>query len=387
MRRRLVERAYLVIPRSLEDHLEEAMILARVAGYDIVRVWRSRYTWRLGRGLIKEIARSAEEEKPSTIIFYGDPRPSTVFQLVKESRVRVVDRVTLILEIFAKHAGSREALLQIEMARIKHELPLIREWVRRSKLGELPGFLGPGGYAIDKYYTHLTSRLARIRRELEELRRSRRMRINARRDLGMLHVAIVGYASAGKTSLFNVLTGENQRVGEEYFTTLQPKHKAINVNGVKVVFIDTVGFIRDVPPEIVEAFHAVLEEIKISDAILFVVDISEDDRILKEKVEAGFKTLAKIEALGLPIIMVANKIDLVGEEVVERRVNLIKAMAMKISPEPRVVKVSALKRIGLEELMSTLAEVLSAKLTSVRRESREGWVDTYEQLLSQKTGV
>jgi GTP-binding protein HflX len=358
VRSSLVERAYLIIPRGLEDHLEEAKVLARVAGYEVVRVWRSRYTWRLGRGLIEEVARSSSVDRPSTIIFYGDLKPSTAFQLARESRVRVIDRVTLILEIFVKHAGSREALLQIEMARIKHELPMVREWIRRSKLGELPGFLGPGGYAIDSYYRQLTSRLSRIRVELEELRRTRRARLESRRRYGMAHVAIVGYASAGKTSLFNALTGENKAVGEEYFTTLQPKHTAITVNGARVVFIDTVGFIRDVPPEIVEAFYAVLEEIRRSDAIIFVVDVSEDERVLKEKVEAGFKILSRIEALGIPVVVAANKIDAVDGANLESRLRLVETLTSRFIGQPRIVPISATRRVGLEELLAAVVEVI-----------------------------
>ncbi|MFN4046303.1 MAG: GTPase HflX, partial [Acidilobaceae archaeon] len=350
MKSSLGEKAYMIIPRSLLDHLEEANVLASVAGYDIVRVWRTRYTWRVGRGLVDAIAREAERDKPSTIIFYGDPKPSTVFTLAKTMKVRVVDRVALILEIFAKHAGSREALLQIEMARIKHELPLVREWIRRSKLGELPGFLGPGGYAIDSYYRHLTSRLSKLRRELEELREVRSVRLKARRESGMIHVAIVGYASAGKTSLFNAITGESRRVGEEYFTTLHPKHKAVQVNGFKIVFIDTVGFIRDVPPEIVEAFHSVLEEIRISDVIMFVVDVSESDNIVREKVEAGIETLAKIEALGLPTVIAANKIDRVDGETLASKVKLLESAALNAGLKFRIVPTSALDHRGLKEL-------------------------------------
>ncbi len=348
----------MIIPRSLLDHFEEANVLAGVAGYDIVRVWRTRYTWRVGRGLVEAIAREAEKDKPSTIIFYGDPKPSTVFALTKTMRVRVVDRVALILEIFAKHAGSREALLQIEMAKIRHELPLVREWIRRSKLGELPGFLGPGGYAIDSYYRHLTSRLSKLRRELEELRKVRSIRLKARRESGMIHVAIVGYASAGKTSLFNAITGESRRVGEEYFTTLHPKHKAVQVNGVKIVFIDTVGFIRDVPPEIVEAFHSILEEIRISDVIMFVVDVSESDNIIKEKIAAGIETLARIEALGLPTVIAANKIDKVDGESLASKIKLLESAALNAGLKFKVVPTSALDYRGLGELLSTITSII-----------------------------
>ncbi|MCE4621577.1 MAG: GTPase HflX, partial [Desulfurococcales archaeon] len=155
-----MEKAFMIIPKRESDKLDEALALAETAGYKIIRIWKTRYARRIGRGLLEEIVSAVREETPDAIIFYGEPQPSTVFQLMKGSGVKVIDRVSLILEIFVKHAGSREAQLQIEMARIKHELPLIREFIRRSKMGELPGFLGPGGYAVDAYYRNLTRRLA-----------------------------------------------------------------------------------------------------------------------------------------------------------------------------------------------------------------------------------
>ncbi|MEM0365608.1 MAG: GTPase HflX [Acidilobaceae archaeon] len=358
----MADKAYLIIPRSLEDQLEEAKILAEIAGYEVVRVWRSRYTWRLGRGLIEDIAKAVREDKPSIIIFYGDLKPSSSFQITKKAMVRVIDRVLLILEIFTKHAGTREALLQIEMARIKHELPLIRELIRRSKLGELPGFLGPGGYAIDSYYKHLTSRLSKIRRELEKLRLTRRYRLESRREKGFPHVVLVGYASAGKTSIFNKLTGDRRIVGEEYFTTLHPKHTAIKVNGFNIILIDTIGFIRDIPPEIIEAFHIVLEEIKYSDAIIFVVDISEDDHTIRDKVRAGIKTLAKLEALGIPLIIAANKVDKIEPKILEYRLNLLSNLVDNLKPKPTIIPTSATLGSGLNELVEAIAKTLGLSM-------------------------
>lgn len=347
--------AYLVIPRRGED-LEEAIALAETAGYRIVRVWKSRYPNRLGRGLIEEIARRAAEEKPDKIIFYGDLQPSSHFKLVKESRVPVIDRVQLILEIFAMHAGSKEAKLQIEMARIRHEIPLVREWIRRSKMGELPGFLGPGGYAVDAYYRHLTGRLARLRRELEALRRVRRTRLEARRAAGLRHVSIVGYASAGKTTLFNRLTGLDKPVGPEYFTTLHPKHASIRLGGEKVVITDTVGFIRRVPPEVIEAFYSTLEEITYSDAVVFVVDVSEHPSRVREKMISGFETMARIGAVGMPVIVAANKIDSAGP-MLEESLNVARDVAEEYA-DGVVIPISARRGENIDLLLGALAGAL-----------------------------
>ncbi len=352
------KRAILVLPRHLVDHLDEALILAETAGYEVVSIVKTRYPRRVGRGLLERLKSEIETLAAETVIFYGDPQPSTVFQIMKEAGVKVVDRVMLILEIFALHAGSREAKLQIEAARIKHEMPLIREMIRRSKMRELPGFLGPGGYAVDSYYRHLTRRLAKIRRELEEQRRIRGQRRKSRSRQGIYHVSIVGYASAGKTSIFNRLTGEKRRTGEEYFTTLYPKHKAISVGGVRVALADTVGFIRDVPPEVIEAFYSTLEDIAESDAIIFVIDASEDPRTVREKFVAGLDILARIGANGIPLIVALNKADKADD--VQGKTSIISGEANRYPwPISGVIAVSALTGDGLDDLVNLIVEVLA----------------------------
>ena len=369
MKTRPYKKAIMIIPRSQAEDLEEALALAETAGYKVVKVWKSRYPNRVGKGLVEQVA--ADAEGVDTIIFYGDLKPSSAFRLAKEARTRVIDRVQLILEIFALHAGSEEAKLQIEMARIRHELPLVRELIRRSKMGELPGFLGPGGYAVDSYYRHLTSRLARLRRQLEALRRLRRGRLEARRKAGLRHVAIVGYASAGKTTLFNALTGLNRAVGPEYFTTLHPKHYAINLRGERVVLTDTVGFIRRVPPEVIEAFYSTLEEIAYSDVIVFVVDVSEEPRILREKMESGFETLARIGAVGIPTVIAANKIDLLDPDLLRERLKVVSDTASLYAEAP-VVPISASKGVNLDSLLDAIASLLGLGRVEAGRAVREG---------------
>jgi len=347
-------RAFLVLPLREYRYLDEALALAETAGYDVVAVYRSRYPRVIKSGLLERIKEEARSLNVETLIFYGDLQPSTAFRIMKEARLRAVDRVMLILEIFALHASSKEAKLQIEMARIKHEIPLVREIVRRKRLGEDPGFLGPGMYAADQYLRHLTRRLSRIREELEKLRRSREARLESRRRSGALHVSIVGYASAGKTSLFNALTGAERPVGPEYFTTLQPKHRGVEAGGYRLVFADTVGFIRKVPPEIIEAFHATLSEIRYSDAIVFVIDVSEPERDVREKLEAGVETLARIGALGMPMVIAANKVDAVSGDTLRERLALVRDEALALPGQPPVVPVSAATREGLDLLVDAV---------------------------------
>ncbi len=352
--------ALVVIPRGEERYVDEALALAETAGYQVRGVVRVRRATRVGAGTLERIRSEADAVGAGTVIVYSEPPPSTIYLLQKETRRRVIDRVLLILEIFSLHAGSREAKLQIEAARIRHQIPILREYVRRAKMGEDPGFLGPGEYAIDRYRASLERKLARIRRELERLRARRRARLDRRKTSGMMHASIVGYASAGKTSIFNALTGESKPVGEEYFTTLHPKHKAVTVEGTRVVFVDTVGFIRRVPPEIIEAFHSTLEEVAFSDAIVFVVDSSEPDQDIVEKIEAGIDVLTRLEVLGLEsrLIVAANKIDVVEPGAVERKLEVIgSTLRSLLSSTPPVVPVSARTGAGLGELLREVVRV------------------------------
>ncbi|MGC9071367.1 MAG: GTPase HflX [Acidilobus sp.] len=356
-------RALLVIAKEYDSHEQEVLAIAESAGYSIINVIRrAREGRRLSELMAKRIAEEANRSQADVIIYYGNLEPSSIYRLEKESRRRVLDRVMVILEIFALHAGSKEAKLQIEMARLRHELPLVREYIRRAKLGEQVDFLGPGRYAFEAYERYVTSRIARIRRELEGLRRSIALQEVARKEMGMVLVGIVGYASAGKTSLFNSLTGESQRVGPEYFTTLHTKHKAMEYDGVKVTFVDTVGFVMDVPPEIVESFYSTLQEAALSDILVFVVDSSEPLDIIRAKVLSGIELLGKLNALGKPVIFALNKIDLVGPEVIKSVEDLIGSLASIMSDLSSVVPVSAKYRVNLDLLVSEVSRFVRLRV-------------------------
>ena len=351
--------ALLLIPRGEERFLDEALALAETAGYRVSRVVRIRSVRRIGSGTLERVKGEAEEADAGTIIVYGEPPPSTLYILQRETGRRVIDRVMLILEIFLLHAGSREAKLQIEAAMIRHQIPILREYVRRAKMGEDPGFLGPGEYAIDRYRASLERKLVRIRRELEAIRRGRRARLEKRKASGMIHASIVGYASAGKTSLFNAITGEAKPVGEEYFTTLHPKHKAVPFNGEKIVFVDTVGFIRRVPPEIIEAFHSTLEEIVYSDAIVFVIDSSETREDIEDKLSAGVEVLTRLGVLALEdrLVIAANKIDLIEPGSLEEKISYIGEVVKDLVGRVPIIPVSAKTGQGVERLVGEVYRV------------------------------
>ncbi len=348
----------LVIPRNSTDYIEEAQMLVKTVGLEVIetfyirkpnpRYYISLYTSRKIRELI-------ENNSVDRIIIYDLVKPRQIINLTKELRVEIWDRTRLILEIFSIHAGSKEAKLQIELAKIKHEIPLIREYIRQAKITELPGFLGPGRYAVDAYYRMLRSREALIRRKLNKLKNQRINRIKNRRVMGFTHVAITGYTSAGKTTLFNLLTSEKKPTGPEAFTTLHPKTKRVVIKGRDVLFTDTVGFIRSVPVEIIEAFHATLAEIIFSDLVLLVVDVSDGDSDIIEKLETSITTLKKIGLTGTPIVIALNKIDLISSNEVSRKKELIeKYVSTFYSSVTDVVPVSALRGEGLDSLREVL---------------------------------
>ncbi len=339
-----------------EGDLSEALALLKSIYSGDIEVYALRKSKRIDTrtyltpGKLEELKNRLNGAEVERVYVYDVLQPRQVINLMRELRAEVYDKVGLILDIFSVHAGSKEAKLQIEAARITHQLPLIREWVRRSKLRELPGFLGPGTYAIDTYYRHMKRRLARIKRELEELRKRRASERLRRARYGWPQVAIAGYANAGKTTLFNVLAGESKEVGPEMFTTISPKAKATLIKDRKVALVDTVGFIRDTPPEVIEAFYATLEEISEASLTLLVIDASEDEGEVLSKLRASLTTLENIGYQGRPLIIVLNKIDLIDD--VSRVSDLVRAVEGVMQGrhlwEHTLIPASALRRINLD---------------------------------------
>lgn len=349
--------AIVVIPYKYKDVIDEEVTLVKTIYPNILDTFivrRPNPKYYIPEDKLASIKNRVKDVE--TIIVMDRLKPRHIINLCKELKREVIDRVQLILKIFAYHAGSMEAKLQIELARLRYELPLIREMIRRAKLDELPGYLGGGRYATDKYYRQAKSRIARIRREIERLRRIRETRRTSRRKLGLPHVAIVGYTCAGKTTLFNYLTRSCKPVGPEPFTTLSPKASSIVYNGTKIILIDTVGFIRDIPPEIIEAFYATLEEIVDSDALIIVFDASKDERNLVYEVRETRNILSNIGVHGKPMILALNKIDLVAGERLKKVEEVIRKSFDDC--DARVIPISALHGTNIDTLLNELIKII-----------------------------
>lgn len=354
-----------------ESDLSEALSLADTIRLSIVKKLILRNNYRPDRNYflnprlldeVKNILNTLNSNKTivTSVYIYDVLHPRQVVNLIKELKLEVRDKILMVLEIFADHAGSKEAKLQIEMAEITYQLPIVKEWIRKAKLGELPGFMGPGEYATETYYNHMRRRLARIRKDLIELRTRRRKEREFRVSKGFPHVAISGYANAGKTTLFNSLTRLSKPTGPEMFTTISPKVALATIGCSEAVFVDTVGFIRDLPPEVIEAFYATLEEISLSDLAILVLDSSEPPEIIESKLKTSLNTLSKIGYFGKPLVIALNKTDLTND--LENIENLVKNyMSSNYLWSWRLVKVSALRGEGLNKLKETLCEFLSSK--------------------------
>lgn len=313
----------------------------------------------LGSFQLSKVKSIVQNNGIKKLCIYDELRPRHVTCLMKELGIEVIDKLLIILTVFQNHAGSREALLQIEMARLKHQLPLIRDWIKRVKAGELPGFLSLGRYAIDVYYRHITRRIAKISEELDKLRIKRSHEREKRKKQGFIHVAIVGYTNAGKTTLFNALTNLVKPTGTEMFTTLSPKSYMIRVCGINVVVTDTIGFIKNIPIGIIEAFRAVLEEISNADVVLLVVDGSRS----LDQIETEFKTslniLKDIGALGKPLIIALNKIDVANGVDINNIIELIKLRANEYKAQfIDTITISALKRYNIDLLKDALCRTV-----------------------------
>jgi len=345
--------------------IEELKVLAEIIGYiPQTEVWirKKNGKYKLSEYKIKEISKKIEDNNIEVLIVEPYLQPHSLFKLQKNIKKPVIDRTLLILEVLDKNAGSKEAKLQIQTAKLRHSLPILREALNLSKRGELPGFMAGGTYAVDRYYKHVRKKIAENRRKLELMRKRREKLRDKRRRLGFPSIAITGFANAGKTTLFNKLTKENKPVGEQPFTTVTPKASGTLINTSKVLFIDTVGFIMNVPPEIVEAFYGTLEEITASDIVLLVIDSRENQEVIKKRITESARIMAKINALHKPIIVVPNKIDsLYFAEMVEKT-NMIDNQCRELYPNViATIPISASTGKGIDGLVRTIWDYLSQK--------------------------
>jgi GTP-binding protein HflX len=310
----------------------------------------------IGAGKVEEIAGIAASTGAELVLFDRDLSPTQLRNLEAALPCRVLDRTQLILDIFARHARTREGQLQVELAQLEYMLPRLGgKGKSMSQLGGGIGTRGPGETKLETDRRQIRRRLDQLKLDLEGVRRVRRQQRQRRESVPVPTVALVGYTNAGKSTLFNCMTGAHVLQSSRMFATLDPKLRAIELpSRRKVLLSDTVGFIRNLPHTLVTSFRATLEEVEQAEVLLHVMDASstygEDQRSQVEKV------LGELDALGKPRIEVLNKIDLLGEH--ERHLALSRSRAEP--PAAGEVPVSARTGEGIEALLQAIDHALQS---------------------------
>ena len=325
-------------------------------------IFQERYPdrkYNVGSGKAKEIAINARDLKADRIIFYDPLSTSQIYNLSKlcneaGADCRIIDRFQLILDIFAERATTHRSKLQVELARLRYELPGAKMLVSLSKKEERAGWGGLGDYE-DSYEQDIKKRIARITAELKKADLEEEARRVYRHKNGFFIVSLAGYTNAGKSTLFNALVNENTESKDMFFTTLIPKTRALMIEKRKILLTDTVGFIEDLPHFLVDAFRSTLEGIYFSDMILLVVDFSEPAEHIKKKLLISHETLWEKSTSN--IITVLNKSEMLSRT--EKKTKLEELKHLIYNP----IFISAKNKTGLTELMREINQNLPPLMT------------------------
>ena len=377
--------------RSADSRVEEAEGLAQAIGIDVVaarpfRVRTVRPATLLGKGQVEEIAETARKHDAGLLIVDAALTPIQQKNLEEEAGTKVIDRTGLILEIFGERAATAEGRLQVELAHLDYQAGrLVRSWTHLERQRGGFGFLGgPGETQIEADRRLIRDRMAKIRRELDQVKRTRTLHRDRRQRAPWPVIALVGYTNAGKSTLFNRLTGEAVFAENLLFATLDPTMRDIRLPGFdKVILSDTVGFVSDLPTELIAAFRATLEEVREADLLVHVRNMAHPDReAQREDVDDVLTSLGLAEEGAPPRIEAWNKVDLLSAEEREQ-------LGEEAERRDDVVPISAVTGEGLEALRERMAEKLRSgeQVHQIRLPATEGskiaWLHSRGEVLDQ----
>ncbi|WP_201558481.1 ribosome rescue GTPase HflX [Psychrobacter sp. 72-O-c] len=341
------------------DDLGEFELLADSAGADrYALVTGSRMKpdakYFVGSGKAQEIAELVREHDADIVLFNHSLSPSQERNLEALVKARVLDRTGLILDIFAQRARTHEGKLQVELAQLNHlSTRLVRGWTHLERQKGGIGLRGPGETQLETDRRLLQTRVNQLKSKLDKVRQTRAQGRARRQKSDVPTISLVGYTNAGKSTLFNRLVDENIYAADKLFATLDPTLRRLDWQGVgRVVLVDTVGFVRHLPHELVESFHATLEETLEADLLLHVIDSASED--MHEQIQAVKAVLAEIDN-NVPVLNIYNKIDLTDEPA---------HIGYASEGQPNRVYVSSKDNLGMEELSLAVQQLLTGTLTT-----------------------
>jgi GTPase len=340
---------------------EEAKALAESAGYSIKETITQRHltrsTYGIGKGKAEQVREIVRNTGARYLIFDEVLKPTQQYNLANLCKTDIIDREKLILEMFDLRSSTGESKIQIDLAQLHYDVVRIKEKVRLAKKGEQPGFLGLGKYDADVHILDIKRRMAILKKKLlkEENRKLLHRISRARYDIPTISIA--GYTSAGKTTLFNRLTGEFKLVESTLFTTLSTVSRAIVLNHKKVIVSDTVGFISKLPAYLVDAFNSTLQDLKFASLILLVLDVSRPYEVIRKQLSSSLIVMNHLGISPGNVIYVMNKADLVDHDSINQA---IKTLDLP-DKDHKCAIISAKTGMNVERLLKSLELMMAAR--------------------------